>query len=350
MLAATLASQAYHGDIDSLYLDYPSRFFLSIPIYYALKNSQIRIVQILRYGMPLGAISALCVVLFVRYHGLNEFGSRASNLYLNPIHFGNLSLALGVLSACLISQTALPSLRANALQLSGLIAGLSASALSGTRGGWIAIPIVIIAWLYLSSETNKIKRLVIGLVAMGAVAIASYLLVDVVQQRVHESVAEFTSVLRGDFSSSLGLRMQLWLAGIHMFMENPLFGVGPNEFFSSMERLHNSGVIPPVPSSVFGTEVHSYFIACMAELGALGLLSALAIFFVPLFMFLKASKSKIDTVRISARAGVCFVLSFFVYCLTVEMFNIKMIASFYGLTVAVLLAAAHTMQTDKEEN
>lgn len=38
--------------------------------------------------------------------------------------------------------------------------------------------------------------------------------------------------------------------------------------------------------------------------------------------------------------GICLVEGFFIFGLTVEIFNLKMIISFYFLIVAVLLAAA----------
>lgn len=43
--------------------------------------------------------------------------------------------------------------------------------------------------------------------------------------------------------------------------------------------------------------------------------------------------------------GMAVVLGFMVYCVTVEMFNLKMIATFYAMTVAVLLAAAYGRET-----
>lgn len=339
-LLATLASQAYHGAFDSLHWDSPARFLLAVPIYYALKHSNLPIVSTLRYAFPLGAISSLLIVLYTQHQGLNEFGERASNTFLNPINFGNLALVLGISTACLMIPIRRPNFLDNALQLSGLIAGLVASALSGARGGWIAIPFVLIAWLLLNRPINVLKRLTIGLIVMAAIAVAGYFFADVVQQRARQTMMELASIMNGDFSTSFGQRIQLWMAGLYMFMANPIFGVGPSEFFSSIDKLQASGVIQALPKNLYGTEVHSYYIATMAKLGTLGLLSAFAIFLVPLAMFFGAVKSQIDTVRIPAMAGICFVISFSMFCLTVEMFNIRMVASFYSLTIAALLAAA----------
>lgn len=346
VIVATLASQAYHSSFDSLYWDSPSRFLIAIPIFFALKNSSIRIIPVLRYCLPLGAISALCTGLVVQHYGLSEFGSRASNMYLNPIHFGNLSLVLAMLSVCSIRSIKLADFRENILPIFGLLAGLSASIISGTRGGWIAIPVVMIAWIFIGFQADKAKRLIIGALAIVAVVVGGYFGVDIIHQRVNDSFAEAVAILNGDLSSSFGQRIELWIAGFYMFKENLLFGVGPDGFFSTLLVLRQSGIVHSFTQATYGTEVHSYFIACIAELGLWGLSSAIAIFVVPLTMFIKVSNSKNEQVKTAARMGVCFVLSFFIFCLTVEMFNIKMIAAFYALTVAVLLAAATAVQTD----
>ncbi|OGS92733.1 MAG: hypothetical protein A2061_04455 [Gallionellales bacterium GWA2_59_43] len=344
ILAATLLSQTYHDTFNSIHGDSPARFFVAIFIFYALRSLDLNIIPALKYGLPLGAITALFVALFIQYDGSSEFGLRASNSYLNPIHFGNLSLLLGMLSACFVTDIKRTGFSANRLQIAGLIAGLSASALSGTRSGWVAIPVVLAFLLFSSDRPDKLKRLVGAVAVMTITAVICFLSVNVVQQRVYETAAEISAIMNGDFNSSFGLRIQLWVAGFHMFIDNPIFGVGPSEFFSSMDKLYASGMISSVPSSIYGTEVHSYFVACAAELGGVGLLSAVSIFLVPLAMFVDAAKSRVDTVRIAAMAGICLVVSFFTFCLTAEMFNIKMVASFYALLVAALLAATHVVE------
>ncbi|MFA6204542.1 MAG: O-antigen ligase family protein, partial [Gallionella sp.] len=339
ILAATLLSQTYHSAFNSLYWDTPARFFFSIFIFYALKNLGLNMIPALKYGFPVGAIAGLFAALLVQYNGASEFGERASNSYLNPIHFGDLSLLLGMLSVCFVANLKRTTLLANGLQIAGLIAGLSASAMSGTRSGWVAIPIVLAFLLFISDRPDKLKRLVVALAVMAITAVAGFLLMDVVRQRVYDTAAEISAIATGGFDSSFGLRIQLWVAGFHMFIDNPIFGVGPGEFFSTMDKLYLSGAISSVPQSIYGTEVHNYFVANAAELGVLGLVSAISIFLVPLKMFVDAAKSRIEAERIAARAGICLVISFFMFCLTAEMFNIKMVASFYGLSVAVLLGS-----------
>jgi O-antigen ligase len=71
------------------------------------------------------------------------------------------------------------------------------------------------------------------------------------------------------------------------------------------------------------------------------LLSILAIYFVPFFLFLRAAKSGTQQQIGAAMMGMCLTLGFFVFGLSVETFNLKMTAAFYSLTVAVLLAATY---------
>jgi hypothetical protein len=48
--------------------------------------------------------------------------------------------------------------------------------------------------------------------------------------------------------------------------------------------------------------------------------------------------------------GLCLTLGFLIFGLTAELFNIKMIASFYGLTVAALLAGATCLGSESDHH
>jgi O-antigen ligase len=61
---------------------------------------------------------------------------------------------------------------------------------------------------------------------------------------------------------------------------------------------------------------------------------------VPFFLFLKLTRAESHSKRIAAIMGMCVIVGFFIFGLTVEIFNLKMTIAFYSLTVAVLLAAA----------
>ena len=341
-LFATLLSQAYHANFLFRYWDSPARLMLAIPIYLALKNLGVRIATALETGLPLGAIAGFLVAATNQYFQFGSLASRLSTSYMNPIHFGNLALLLGILSLCSINWTGKDNRYLLALKMLGLFSGVGASIMSGTRGGWIAIPFVMLVWIFFQPNIDKGKMLVRGIGIIACLLVVSYLCIDGVQQRVDQLITEAVSISRGELHTSMGLRLQLWHAATIMFMENPLFGVGPDAFFQKISELQQSGAIPNADSETYGTEVHSYYFALMAELGVFGLAAGFTTFVIPLALFFKASKSAHQFNRIAASMGACTVVSFIIFCVTVEMFNLKMVASFYAVTVAVLMAASRT--------
>lgn len=333
-VAAIFLSQLAHGDFDPHPYDGASRFLLAVPVYLMMRKANLRITTVLQYAMPLGAISALCLA-FLMYKG-----GRVSTHFLDAIHFGDLALMLGFLSLFSINWIGPDRPVTLILKLSGLAAGTLVSALSGSRGGWLAIPVLLIALLFFQKKERMLNRLALTSVAMAVAAIAGYFLVDSIHQRTGDLINDLAAWSHGQTDTSLGIRLQLWKAALYLFWQHPLFGVGPDGFAQMMAPLSQSGFISETAAELGRGEVHNDILASMARLGIFGLLSILAIYLVPLAFFLKTVRSTDSLKRGAAQMGVCLVLGFVVFGLTVETINMKMVAAFYSLTVAVLLAAA----------
>jgi len=86
--------------------------------------------------------------------------------------------------------------------------------------------------------------------------------------------------------------------------------------------------------------VHNGILAKSVGFGIFGLLSIVSVYTVPLFIFLRSTRTSFAQAKTAAFMGICLVTGFIIFGLTVEIFNLKMTAAFYSLTVAVLLAAA----------
>ena len=335
---AVFLSQSYHGEFTARSYDGPSRFLLAIPIYLALRQIKISTLTMLQYGLPLGAISALLVVFIVADH--QPFFPRAGNTFVNPIHFGDLALIMGFLSLFSINWAGRDPLYIVILKSLGLLAGLFVSVQSESRGGWIAIPVVLLTWLIIQNKERGLLRLLMTMVPPLLFGITSYFLINIIHQRVDEVYSDIVAAWHGNLDTSIGIRLQLWETALYLFRENPIFGVGPNGYAPLMSTLTQSGLITEMAAYNGRGEVHNFIFASMARLGIFGLLSALAIFFVPFVIFIKTTKSDLVTQRKAAMMGICLVLGFFIFGLSVETFNLKMVAAFYSLTLAVLLAIA----------
>ena len=326
-------SQIYHMDSSARAFDSASRFLFSIPIFFVLRNMDFKAIGILQYGFPIGAISIGIIILLT---GQKIF---AHSSFLIHIHLGDLALMLGFLSIFSINWTQKDSHILEGLKALGMTAGIYISLLSGARGGWAAIPAFFLVWILLSPKFSSGAAARLGFASAVIVLAAglSYFLVDIVHLRVDAAISDLTSVTP---DTSLGIRFQLWGAAIQLFMQNPIFGVGAEGFGMAMDGMSDSGMITKIAAEIGKGEVHSYYFATLARFGLFGLVSVISLFFIPLWMFYKATHSRHDFHRVAARMGLVLVLGFMIFCVSVEMFNLKMIATFYGVTVAVLLAAA----------
>lgn len=330
---SVLLSQLYHMDSSAYVFDSASRFLFSIPIFLALRNIGFKAIGILQYGLPVGAI-LIGVIIWMTGQKITAHSS-----FLIHIHLGDMALMLGFLSIFSINWTQKDSYFLVGLKVLGLATGLYVSLVSGARGGWAAIPVFFLVWIVMSPRfsSGAIVRLSTASVVIVTAAILSYYAIDIVHIRIDSAISDLTLA---DPDSSLGGRFQLWGAAIQMFMQNPILGVGENGFGLAMDGMSDSGMITKIAAGLGKGEVHSYYFATLARYGMVGLISVSLLFFIPLGMFYKATQSHHEFHRSAARMGLVLVLGFMVFCITVEMFNLKMIATFYGVTVAVLLAAA----------
>jgi O-antigen ligase len=334
-ILAVFLSEAYHGVFNAPPFDGPSRLLLAIPVFLALRQIDIRSTTILQYGLPFGALSALfaAMIAWPKWEANNSY-------FVNSIHFGDLALMLGFLSLFSINWEKRDPVPVLILKIFACLAGVYLSVQSDARGGWVAFPVLsFIWWLSHNSKNSWPKRLGAFLFIL-LIALIGYELIGIIQHRMDLIYHDLADFQRGNRDTSIGIRLQLWQTACYLFSEHPVFGVGPGGFARMMTPLSSSGMLTPIAASYGRGEVHNEILAKASELGIFGILSLMSIYAIPLIIFIRATRSRISQERSAAFMGICLVTGFFIFGLTVEIFNLKMTVAFYSLTLAVLLAAA----------
>lgn len=343
---AIFLSQVYHGKFDPHPYDAASRFLLSVPIYLALRNINLRAIAVLQYAMPIGVISALFTILFLQHYPLYD-GTRLTNSFINPIHLGGLGLMLGLLSLFSINWCGRDSHYVVALKLLGLLAGVYLAVQTESRGAWLAVPFIMLTWIILRSRQWKFISTLYAFVLLTLIMVGSYFSVDVIHQRIDSIYQDLVSFYNGQRDTSVGIRLQHWIAALHLYMQSPVFGIGSDGFAQSMSAMSKSGLITERAAQIGQGEVHSQILASLVSLGIFGLIANLLIYFVPLLVFLRSAKYGSGFTKAASMMGICLTIGYFTFGLTAETFGIKMIASFYSLTLAALLAAATSTHSIK---
>ncbi len=343
---AILLSQAYHGHFNAPSYDWAVRFLLAVPIYLALRQANIRILTLLQYGLPLGALIGL---LMLKLHPFDWGGRQTTAEFFNLIHFSDSALMLGFLSLFSINWERKDHPIVMIFKLSGFAAGVYMSVQSGARGGWVAMPILLLLWVIAGSQKQIWLKLSVATLLVALAAWFSYEKIDLVHTRIDLIFSDISAYVNGNKDTSVGIRFQLYLAAIHLFTENPIFGVGPGGFSQSMAALAANGMVTPLGGVLGTAEVHNEILHKCAETGIFGLVSILAIYLVPAKILFKTAQSATTIIRTSSFITICLILGFFIFGLTVEIFDLKMTATFFAFTLAVLLALTthHTLPQKK---
>ena len=258
---------------------------------------------------------------------------------LNPITFGDLSLCLALLALVGLAEarTALQRWSAGF----GIAAGLAASLLTGSRGGWLALAAAFLlpAW----RRDLLPRRLALGVPLLAcALAGAAWTLPQTgVRTRVAEGVRDVRLYLAGSpLPTSIGVRMDLWRAGLRLGAEHPWRGQDTPAYKRRMHQWVAAGELSP---AVFAPpeppHLHNDALQALVTRGIPGLLAWLGILLAP-FAFFRAQlmqASGAGTRRAAALAGLLVVLAYAAFGLSEVIFWSMKASVFYALMVALLM-------------
>lgn len=335
---AILFSQLVHHDISGHPHDAASRYWLAIPVFLLLHRLPLRVFTVLQVAFPLGAVGGLLLAG-------TELG-RLTIASLDSIHFGDFELMLATLSLFSLNWLGRDGVAMRLLKILGCGVGLWASIASGSRGGWLAIPLFIAYLLYFNRARIPPRIAVSGVLAATLLVAGAYFFVGKFQQRVNEFGNDLSAYEQGNRDTSTGMRWQLYKAAVEIFFRHPLAGVGPEGFAREMQPMEEAGKLTPGAAQSGRGEVHNDILSKAAGMGLPGLIAILASYLVPFRLFWKSAKSGHEPVRRSGILGLVFVSGIFVFGLTVEFLNLTMATAFYSFTVAVLLAACYNVNHD----
>lgn len=330
---AIVISQSFNQNFLAPPHDAPSRYWLAIPVFLLLVQLRPRVFSVVQLAFPIAAIAGLLMS--------HKVGGRSELETLDQIHFGNFELILGALSLGSLGWLGRDRLPLLILKISGLVAGVSASLASGTRGGWMAIPVLMMILIYFRKKELSPKIVITAMMSIILAGVLLYTVNATFHQRVDAFRYDLVNFNQGNPDTSSGIRWQLYNAAIEIFVLNPVVGVGPTGFAEQMGPMQEAGKLTPLAAEIGRGEVHSDLLSKTVGMGVPGMLSMLAIYLVPFRLFWRAARSPYRQVRGAGIMGATFISGFMVFGLTAETLNLTMATAFYSFTIAVLLAACY---------
>ncbi|MBR7887573.1 O-antigen ligase family protein [Marinomonas sp. A79] len=327
--------------------DKPSRFLLAIPVLFLLLRSK-GPKDWLWYGVVIGAILAFLLALYERI----VLGVERASGGEHPIMFGDTAMMLGWLS--FVAAAFFFSEKRSVWVAIALFAGLSgmgASVLSGSRGGWVAVPFIGLFMFWQCRDLLGKKHLFkLFLSASLLVVIAVAVPQTGIQKRVGEAVSNIDQYLDGTKTgTSVGTRFDMWKASIHMFQESPIFGVGASQVQPIKRELADQGRINI--NAVPYDHAHNEYFHALSTRGLVGLLLLLMVYLVPMKLFLRKLHNYKDNwrVRSYAIAGALIPMCYMDFALTQSMFMHNIGVMMYAFPIVFFWAALRWAEREELE-
>ena len=311
-----------------------SRFMFILPVFVVLCRLSSRQLRALGWGCTAGAILAGAWAAWnALTTGLTDT-DRLSNSFTNAIPFGDTALLLAFLSLITLGWDGRRGGLVLTVKVLGLLAGGYASYLSGTRGGWLAVPVfIVLLGLQFHWHTHW-KRILLAL-AVILLAAAALFSTSHVEQRVDAATADFVALEHGNTDTAVGLRLQLWQASWRLYTEHPVFGVGKGHLERALSELASRG---QATTAIINERAHSDFFSTIAEMGTLGLLCLLLFYGGAMAEFRRARRSPDPATATACHAGLAVVMSTIVYGLTIDVLVPVMNTTLLAILLAGFLA------------
>jgi O-antigen ligase len=343
---AVVVSLALRGDWNWSELDAPARFWAGALVFMLALRWRLDAARWLRMLLPL-ALALTLVQQYIAPQPRKWTEERMSTYFADPLVFGYLSLAFALMCFMAASPQRWRERPAwlNAITVAALPVGAYLSIESGSRTGWLAVPILIVIWLQLYMPAPRrwgraFMPLVFVLAAAGVAALG-YASIPRVHERVHEAVSDVTNYSFEGVApvSPVGMRITYLRIASDLIRQHPLAGVG--------DTSHR----PPVPKSAFPyaddyavftafrSGMHNQVVTNTVRWGVLGGATAALLLVVPLVIFGRAIRSSDPVLRENAAMGLAFSLLIFVASFTTEVVDLKYTASFHALMTSLLAGA-----------
>ncbi|NYT46296.1 O-antigen ligase family protein [Alcaligenaceae bacterium] len=233
----------------------------------------------------------------------------------NGVRFGAISTMLGILCVAGLlwarKEVVTDVWRWRLALGVGALSAWYGSLMSGTRGAWVALPVVFILFcLALFSKRNLYKGT--ALCAALLIAVSAWIAVtpeNPVKTGYRNAVNDVGDYFeRGIVTGSIGGRFAVWDAAVMNIPEKPLLGWGVKEYRQHLERQVSDGLLDPYVLQLSHT--HNMYLEAAVYKGLVGLLTVLALLVFPFYYFGLRLRSPCMNVRIFAVSGTSLIAVF----------------------------------------
>jgi len=311
-------------------LDTPSRIILVLPIFFFIRKSNIS-PNWLIWGIVFGSI--LTGGIKFNFFDINYLSK------VSTVQTGIFSLfsAILSLSSLMFINKSNPYVN-NIIFFTAFIFGIVASFLSGGRGVWVASMLTILILLIFNPiRWRGVVRLaffaLFSVSFLGSYFISETGVKNRIDLAINNTEAWFDS---GWANSSSGARLEMWKASFEIIKENPIIGIGEDNYATHQEELIRKGVIDEFVGSFY--HPHGEYLTGLVEQGTIGLFFLILLFLSPLkYLFEEAHKNLDAHQKSLVGIGVLIILHYLFYSFTATVFAHQSSTLFYAVFLSIVI-------------
>jgi len=312
-------------------LDTPSRLLLVLPIFFFIRKTSISISWFI-WGVVFSSILT----------GLIKIGI-TDTYYLSKI----VTVQTGIFSlfSSIFGLSSLMFIRKNNSRIKNILLygaftlGMVASFMSGGRGVWIAAILSLIFISIINPMKWSIRSRLSAMLLMVMLFYSAYLIPQTgVKNRIDLALKNTTSwAQNGQANTSSGARLEMWKASFEVIKENPIIGVGEDNYAKHQKRLIEQGRIDKSVGNFL--HPHGEYITSLVEQGIIGLLAFIFVLLAPIMFFLNIIKYKLFNYqeRALAASGMLIILHFGFYSFTATVFAHQSTTLFFAVFLVIII-------------
>lgn len=298
------------------------------------------------HGLSIGAILfGLYAWLSLANGVIGPFGERITGP-VNPLYFGALALSFALMLLPRVSDPDL-SAAARTLAIFAILMGMSASALSGSRGTWLALPILLLIYLF-TFGARQPPRWRFGL-PLVVCAIAMALILGPfgpMKERTFEAAHDLQALWQGETTDhSLSRRFRLWTISIELNRDHPLTGVGPGAFPRTVSDAVEDEELPEYFMGYL--HPHNEYLSAYNHAGLIGLLALMLMLASALARHVQVWRTGLKRLRMIGWSGLAGLGTLIVLALSESLFERNSGVVWFALLCALpvgLLAAGRQLE------
>lgn len=289
----------------------------------------------------LGCAAGALVAFLIAVTQIYVFDAERAFGFRNPILFGDTAIVLGTgaLVGLFFCRSVFNSFNERIFLFTCGLAGLFTSLLSGTKGGWLSLIMIIVLLANAVARSMHILKRV-SLIAgcfLVLVAVVSFVpklpVVDRLISAYHGTVEwiKTGNVTEG----SASIRLEAFKAGLIVGVQSPIVGLGKQGEQVAFREAVDAGLIRKEMIEV--NVVDNDFISAFSQHGLVGVFGIIAVHLGVFWTFWRYRTESDEAIKAITSMGVLLVLFYMEFGLTVSIFGTSIFRTMY-ISWSILLA------------